>query len=81
MNTRTAVTKTAARLLGLRFNDAARNSRPLPAESATYFWNPVRGGGSVIIGTDGGYLYAEPATPWDQHLSAYASGRRSAGTD
>ena len=79
MNTRTAVTMTAARLLGLRFNDAARNSRPLPAEAATHFWNPVRGGGGVIVGADGTYLFADAATTWDQHLCAYSSGQRSTG--
>lgn len=78
MNTRTVATTTAARLLGLRFNDAARNSRPLPGESATHFWNPARGGGSVIIGTDGSYLCADSSVPMDQHLVAFASGRRSA---
>lgn len=81
MNTKTAVTTTAARLLGLRFNDAERNSRPVPGRAATHFWNPVRGGGSVIISADGTYLYANSSTTWDHHLSAYASGRRSTGTD
>jgi hypothetical protein len=77
MNSRTAVTTTAARLLGLRFNDAARNSRPVPGAAATHFWNPVRGGGSVIVGADGAYLYANSSTTWDQLVSAYASGRRT----
>lgn len=81
MNTRTAVTTTAARLLGLRFNDAARNSRPLPGEAATHFWNPVRGGGSVIVGSDGAYLYGNSSTTWDQLVNAYTSGRRSIGAD
>lgn len=74
-------TTTAAKLLGLRFNDAARNSRQLPGQAATHFWNPVRGGGSVIVGADGTYLYANSSTTWDQHMGAYASGRRSTGTD
>jgi hypothetical protein len=77
MNTRTAATTTAARLLGLRFNDAARNCRPLPEEAATHFWNPVRGGGAVIVGVDGTYLHANSPTTWEQLVSAYTSGRRT----
>jgi hypothetical protein len=80
MNTRTA-TAAAARILGLRLNDAARNSRQLLEISAVYFWDPSRSRGSVIVGTDGAHLYAGPSIPWDQHLGAYMSGRRSNGTD
>jgi hypothetical protein len=77
MNTRTAVTTTAARLLGLRFNDASRNSRPVADQPATHFWNPARGGGSVIVGADGAYLYADSSVAWDQHLASYVAGRRT----
>jgi hypothetical protein len=78
MIARTAAATTAARLLYLKFNDAIRNSRPLPEQSATHFWNPVHGEGSVIIGTDGSYLCADSSIPLDQHLVAFAAGRRSA---
>ncbi|MFB9714113.1 hypothetical protein [Arthrobacter methylotrophus] len=77
MNTRTATATTAARLLCLRFNDALRNSRPIPEHSATHFWSPDSGGGSVIVGADGTYLRVDSSTSWDQHLSAYAAGQRS----
>lgn len=70
-------TPVAAKLLGLRPNDAARNSRPVPAMKATHFWNPSRGGGSVIMGADGTFLFASSSITWDRHLEAYVAGRRT----
>jgi hypothetical protein len=77
MSTKTDITTTAARLLGLRFNDAARNSRQLPAEAAIHFWDPARGGGSVIVAADGSYLFANSSVKWDCHLNEFLSGLRS----
>ncbi|ACL42358.1 hypothetical protein Achl_4407 (plasmid) [Pseudarthrobacter chlorophenolicus A6] len=70
-------TPTAARLLGLRQNDAARNSRPLPSAGATHFWNPSRGGGSVIVGADGTFLFRGSSATWDRHLEDYVAGCRT----
>lgn len=81
MSTKTDITATAARLLGLRFNDALRNSRPLPAEAATYFWDPAREGGSVIVGADGTYLFADSSVSWDRLLDEFVSGGRSRRED
>lgn len=81
MSTKTDITATAARLLGLRFNDALRNSRPLPAEAATYFWDPARGSGSVLFAADGTYLHVSSSVIWDQHLEAFSAGRRTAADD
>lgn len=68
----------AARLFYLRPNDAAKNSRELPAHAATHFWDPSRGGGSVIVATDGTYLFADSAVSWDRHLGDFVAGHRSA---
>lgn len=72
-----AGTPAAARLLNLRVNDALRNSRPLPAEAATYFWNPGPGGGAVILAADGTCLFADSSIAWDRHLDDFISGARS----
>lgn len=69
----------AARLLGLRTADATRNSAPVPDLDATCFWDPARGGGTVIVGSDGTYLFAGSAVTRDAHLEAFAAGRRTIG--
>lgn len=79
MNTRTA-TPIAARILALRPNDAARNSRVLPEIAAVHFWDPSCVAGAVIIGADGAYLCADASVPWEQHLDAYAAGHRTSVT-
>lgn len=76
MSTKTEIGTTAARLLGLRFGDALRNSRPLPAHEATYFWDPAHREGSVIIAADGTYLFADSTVSWDRHLEEFTAGRR-----
>jgi hypothetical protein len=32
---------------------------------------------AVIVGDDGGYLVAQSLVPFDDHLAAYRSGRRT----
>ncbi|MET4144015.1 hypothetical protein [Arthrobacter sp. UYCo732] len=77
MSTKTAVATIAARLLGLRFNDAVRNSSGLPAEAATHFWDPAGEGASVIVGSDGTYLWADSSVGSADHLAEFAAGRRT----
>lgn len=70
-------TATAARLLNLRPNDAVKNSRGLPGQAATYFWDPVCGGSSVIVAADGTYLYANSSVTEDRHMREFGSGLRT----
>lgn len=44
---------------------------------AFYFWNPVRGGLSVIVGKDGTKLGATSAVSFEKHVQAYKSGKRN----
>jgi hypothetical protein len=71
----------AARLLGMSESEALANSRSLPEIDAVHFWQPVRGGGSLIVSRDGSVLYANSSVTWDVHLEAFKSGRRTDPAD
>ena len=51
--------------------------KELPEIDGYYFWNPMRGGLSVIVGSDGTKLGATSAVSFDKHLQAYKSGKRN----
>lgn len=67
--------RVAARILGVCTDLIL--SRPLCSDQATYFYETCRGGMAVIVGDDGGYLVAQSLVPFDDHLAAYRSGRRT----
>ena len=67
----------AAELLAISPADAQSNQRNLPELHATYFWESGRGGGALIVGQDGGVLFANSSVPFDTHVHAFASGRRT----
>jgi hypothetical protein len=46
--------------------------------SAWYLWQPVRGGGAVLISSsDGTFLFANSAVTLDEHMSEFARGTRT----
>ena len=51
--------------------------KELPEIDGYYFWDPKRGGFSVIVGKDGSKLGATSAVSFQKHLEAYISGRRN----
>ena len=57
--------------------DALKNSEPLPDLDATYFWNPIRGGSSVIVNSNGEKLTAGSAINLDVHKKAFLEGKRN----
>lgn len=67
----------AADLLAITRAEAHTNQRDLPDSDATYFWEAGRGGGSLIVGADGGVLFASSSVPFDAHVDAYNQGRRT----
>ena len=67
----------AADLLSISLAEARANHRDLPESDATYFWQSGRGGGSLIVGADGGVLFALSSVPFDAHIAAYNQGRRT----
>lgn len=67
----------AANLLNITLADAHVNQRQLSESDATYFWEAGRGGGSLIVGSDGSILFATSSVPFDAHVAAYEQGRRT----
>jgi hypothetical protein len=67
----------AAEFLAIPLADAQTNQRDLPGAHATYFWESGRGGGALIVGEDGGVLFANSSVPFDTHVDAFANGRRT----
>ena len=52
-------------------------NKELPEIDGYYFWNPIRGGLSVIVGKDGSKLGATSAVSFERHLQAYKEGKRN----
>ena len=56
---------------------AEKCSGKIDEVSAMYFSVPEKGGGSLIIGDDGGILYADSSVGYKRHLEAYKQGIRT----
>ncbi|MBQ9004386.1 MAG: hypothetical protein IJ087_21305 [Eggerthellaceae bacterium] len=67
----------AMKMLHIDEDTARRNSRPVNEIGGFYFWQPGRGGSSLLIGGDGGVLAATSAVSFEKHLAAFLDGRRS----
>ena len=67
----------AARLLMISAEQAEKCSGKIDEVSAMYFSVPEKGGGSLIIGDDGGVLYADSSVGYKRHLLAYKQGIRT----
>lgn len=67
----------AAGILNISIEDAQRYSREIPEIDGIYFWNPLRGGNSVIITRNGGKLAATSAVGFEEHLAAFKNGKRN----
>ena len=69
--------KLAAKLLMITAEQAEKYSGQIDEVSAMYFSIPEKGGGSLIIGDDGGVLYADSSVGYKRHLDAYKQGIRT----
>ena len=69
--------KLAAKLLMITTEQAEKYSGKIDELSAMYFSIPEKGGGSLIIGDDGGVLYADSSVGYKRHLEAYLKGVRT----
>ena len=67
----------AAKTLHLPAEKAEKNCKQVPEADAWYFWNPVRGGGAVIINAEGEKLGATSSVSYERHLKAFLEGRRN----
>jgi hypothetical protein len=51
--------------------------KKIPEIGGWYYWNPVRGGLSIIINDKNEKLIATSAVSFDEHLSAFKKGKRN----
>lgn len=67
----------AAEIMKTTAETAATYNKPVPEIDGWYFWNPVRGGVSVLIDKNGEKLAASSAVTFQKHLEAFQAGRRN----
>lgn len=63
--------------LKMNKQDILKNFKRLESEKATYYWNPIRGGISLIVSDDGSYLGATSSVNFDRHLEEFKKGKRN----
>ena len=67
----------AAETLGTDIETVTTNYREIPEINAWYFWEPVRGGVSVIINSSYEKLSATSGVEYEEHLREFANGKRN----
>ena len=67
----------AMRVLGIDENTARNNNKVVPEIDGFYFWQPGRGGASLLVSGEGETLAATSAVSFDKHLEAFLSGKRN----
>lgn len=70
------IIKSASYVLELPEEEVQKHCKEVPEINGYYFWNPVRGGLSVIINKDGEKLGATSSINFEEHLKAFKEGRR-----
>lgn len=75
MNTK--IIELAANVMKVSVEEAAKYNQSLPDIDAFYFWNPIRGGISVIINSSGEKLGAGSSVSFEKHLKAFLDGKRN----
>lgn len=71
------IVEIAASVLKLTTEETIKHYKEIPEENAYYFWNPVRGGLSVIVNSNGEKLGATSSVPYKKHLNAFKEGKRN----
>lgn len=71
------IIKIAATIMKVSEEEAEKHYRIIDDINAFYFWNPVRGGISVIINENGEKLAATSSVNFDKHKEAFMSGKRN----
>lgn len=67
----------AAKTMKTTIDVAKNHFKEVPEINAYYFWNPIRGGISVIIDSNGEKLGATSSVSFDKHLKAFIDGKRN----
>ena len=67
----------AALVMKISCEEAEKHYKEVPEIDAYYFWNPVRGGISVIINKNGEKLGATSSVSFEKHVKAFQAGKRN----
>lgn len=67
----------AAKAMKVSVEEAKKHYKTIDDISAYYFWNPVRGGISVIVGENREKLAATSSVSFDRHKAAFVAGKRN----
>lgn len=67
----------AADKIKVSVEEAENHYKEVPEINGYYFWNPVRGGLSVLINSDGEMLAATSSVSFNRHLEAFLGGKRN----
>lgn len=70
------IVKIASYVLELSEEEVQKHCKEVPEINGYYFWNPVRGGNSIIINKDGEKLGATSPVNFEEHLKAFKEGER-----
>lgn len=63
--------------LNLTEEEVQKYHKEVPEIDGYYFWNPIRGGRSVIINHQGERLVATSSISFEEHLKAFMEGKRN----
>lgn len=66
-----------SKLLHLSAEDVRANSAIIQQNGALYFSEPVKGGASILVNTDGSVLFADSSVDYDEHIKEFDAGRRT----
>ena len=70
-----------ADILKMSVEELESNSKRVDDLDAMYYWNPTRGGISMIISSNGEYLAATSSISFEKLLSEFKQGRRNGKID
>lgn len=65
------------RKLNITQEEAETCNKYVPEIDAWYFWNPNRGGKSMIVNKTGEFLIAPSSVNFDKHVKEFENGRRN----
>ena len=71
------IIKIVSNELNLTEEEVQKYCKEVPEVNGYYFWNPVRGGISIIINKDGEKLSATSSIGFEEHLKAFIDGKRN----
>lgn len=71
------IIKIASEILNITLDEAEKNCKEISEINAYYFWNPTRGGISIIINELGEKLGATSGVSYEKHLQAFRDGKRN----